>query len=263
MGKIPKESFDEARKRSHYLEIYERARFKDWGWLRSCRASLERIVTPCFPKNEPLMKLVGSSATGTMRCGEEDLDFAVAFQSPISNERFMKIIRETGLEITDVNQNRRYGYLKISGRHKGMGFVLVPMKHPNGRIQIYEQDAFYHPDFIHGRKSGDHPEKVILIKEFFEQIGVYREVKGISCELMALHFKTFDEMLRSFERNSSLRINFSPNDQAYSSGPLIVDYPFLGGRSFTDKVTIGIYKHIQESARKVIENFRVLRVKQK
>ena len=112
-------------------------------------------------------------------------------------------------------------------------------------------------------KSAIHARNVILMKEFFEQIGIYKGVKGISCEMMALHFQDFDAMLKHVAKNDSLRINFSPNNLVYSSVPLIIDYPFLGGRSFTEKVTREMYKHIQESARRVIEDFKFLQIKQK
>ena len=209
------------------------------------------------------MKLVGSSATRTMRRGEEDLDFAVAFQNPMSNEEFLSRIRETGLNITDVNQNQKYGYIKISGAHREMDFVLVPMRNPNGHTQTYEQDAFYHPDFINKYKQATHSRNVILMKEFFEQIGVYKEGKGIGGELMTLYFQEFDMMLDHMARNNSLRINFSPNNLIYSSDPLIIDYPFLGGRSFTEKVKREMYKHIQESAKMVLEDFENLKIKEK
>lgn len=249
-------------KLEHYLEVYENARFDDWNKFHLCIDSIERIVLTHFTENRPLMKIVGSSATGTMRRRGEDLDFAVAFQNPMSNEEFLRRIEKTELNITDINQNKKYGYVKISGRHGGMEFVLVPMRHPNGRIQTYEQDAFYHPDFINIHKLATHARNVILMKEFFEQIGVYKEVKGIGCEMMTLHFKDFDVMLDHFIRNDSLRVNFSPNNLIYSKDSLIIDYPFLGGRSFTEKVTIEMYKHIQESSRRVTEDYRFLRIEQ-
>ena len=248
---------------AHYLIIYENARFTEWDKFQLCHNDLERIVLAGFPENPPLIKLIGSSATGTMRREEKNLDFAVAFQNSISNEEFLKRVKKTTLHITNINQNQKYGYLKICGKHNGMNFVLVPMRHPNGRIQTYEQDAFYHPDFINMHKQAEHSRNVILMKEFFEQIGVYKEVKGISCEIMAIYFQDFDVMLRYFAENSSLRINFSTNNLVYSSDPLIIDYPFLGGRSFTERVTIEIYKHIQDSARKLLKDSKFLKIKQK
>ncbi len=245
----------------HYSRVYESARFTDWNSFYTCLNDLEEIVLDAFPDNVPLMKLIGSSSTRTMRKGEEDLDFAVAFQNPLSNEEFQNRIRETELNITEVNENKKYGYVRISGVHEGMNFVLVPMRNPNGHIQTYEQDAFYHPDFINKYKQSTHSRNVILMKEFFEQIGVYREVKGIGCELMTLYFRDFDEMLSSFTKKDSLRINLSPNNLMYSSSPLIIDYPNLGGRSFTENVTREIYEHIQESARNVLENFGNLKIK--
>lgn len=238
----------------HYLRVYENARFSDWNRYHLCLDSLEEAVLAYFPENRPLMKLVGSSATRTMRRGEEDLDFAVAFQNPISNEKFLNRIRETGLDITDVNQDPKYGYIKISGKHRGMDFVLVPMRNPNGSIQTYEQDAFYHPDFINNLKREYHSFNAILAKEFFSQLGTYKEVKGIGSELLILRYGNFDDMLRAFAENDSLRINFSQNNSHYSANPLIVDYPFLGERSFTEKVNSDIYSSIQDFARNILEN---------
>ncbi len=263
MGKQTQQELNNDPRLEHYSKVYENARFSDWNRFHLCLDSLEETVLACFPENRPLMKLVGSSATRTMRRREDDLDFAVAFQNPMSNEEFLSRIRETGLDITDVNQNQKYGYIKISGKHGGMDFVLVPMRDPNGHIQTYEQDAFYHPDFINMHKRATHSRNVILMKEFFEQIGVYKEVKGISCELMTLHFQDFDTMLNYVAGNDSLRINFSPNNLIYSLDPLIIDYPFLGGCSFTEKVTMEMYKHIQESAKMIIGDFENIKIRQK
>lgn len=247
----------------HYSRVYKSAKFTDWNRFHLCLNGLEETILDTFSDNTPLVKLVGSSATRTMRKGEEDLDFAVAFQNPMSNEEFLNRIRETELNITEINQNKKYGYVRISGDHNGMDFVLVPMRNPNGHIQTYEQDAFYHPDFINKHKQATHVRNVILMKEFFEQIGAYKEVKGIGCELMTLYFRDFDAMLNSIARRDSLRINFSPDNLIYSSAPLIIDYPFLGRRSFTEKVTRELYRHIQESARNVLEDFEILKVKEK
>jgi len=247
-------------KEDHYLEIYENAKFIEWDRFYLSANSLEEILLKRFPYNIPLMKLVGSSATKTMRRKKGDLDYAVAFQNPMSNEEFLRRVKNTKLDIFEVNKNKKYGYFKISGRHKGMEFVLVPMMHPNGRIETYEQDAFYHPDFINKRKSINHTKNVILMKEFFNQIRICKEVKGISCEMMSLYFQSFDGMLNYFINKGSLRINFSQNNLVYSTDPLIIDYPFLGGRSFTDKVTLEMYGHIQESARRVIEDPKFLRI---
>ncbi len=247
----------------HYTKVYEGAKFDDFNNFNINLVGLKDTVLACFPENVPSIKLVGSSATGTMRRGKEDLDLAVAFYEAIDHKEFLNRVTGAGLNIREVNRNLKYGYLKISGLHKGMAFVLVPMLHPNERIRTYEQDAFYHPDLINLSKSATHQMNVILMKEFFEQIGVYKEVKGISCELMALHFQFFDAMLGHFAKKDSLRINFSSNNSAYASEPLIIDYPFLGGRSFTEKVTKDLYGHIQESARRVIGDFKYLRVNQK
>lgn len=247
----------------HYSRVYESAKFTDWNRFHLCLNDLEETLLATFSDNTPLVKLVGSSATRTMRKGEEDLDFAVAFQSPMSNEEFLERIGETDLRITDVNQNKKYGYVRISGKHNEMDFVLVPMRNPNGNIQTYEQDAFYHPEFINKNKQSTHARNVILMKEFFEQIGAYKEVKGIGCELMTLYFRDFDLMLDAFAKRDALRINFSADNLIYSQAPLVIDYPYLGRRSFTEKVTQEIYGHIQESARKVLEDYEILKVKEK
>ena len=261
---MDKQTEETSRERlEHYSKVYESAKFTDWNSFHLCLNDLEETVLDAFSDNTPLMKLVGSSATRTMRKGEEDLDFAVAFQNPMSNEEFLSRLKETELDLTEINQNRKYGYTRISGRHEGMDFVLVPMRNPNGHIQTYEQDAFYHPDFINKHKQATHARNVILMKEFFEQIGAYKEVKGIGCELMTLYFRDFDMMLDSITKTDSLRINFSPDNLIYSSAPLVIDYPYLGKRSFTEKVTREIYRYIQEYARGVLEDFETLKIKEK
>ncbi len=204
------------------------------------------------------MKLVGSSSTGTMRKGHEDLDYAVAFQNRLDNNEFLDKIKDINLNITKIKQNKHYGYIKISGEFSGMKFVLVPMIHPNGKIETYEHDAFYHSELINKLKREDHPFNSILAKEFFSQLGVYKEVKGISIELLILKYRDFDEMLKAFVENDSLRVNFSQNNLRYSTSPLVVDYPYFGGRSFTEKVNRETYSRIQESAIKVLNDPKYL-----
>ncbi len=244
---------DQERK-DRYNEIYENARFMNWGDFLNSSSYLERLIKECFNHNVPVMKLVGSSSTGTMRKGHEDLDYAVAFQDTFSNDEFLKKIECLDLNITKVKQNKKYGYLKVSGEYQHKHFVLVPMRHPNGKIETYEQDAFYHSDFINDLKKEDHSFNSILAKEFFSQLEVYKEVKGIGSELLILKYGSFDNMLDAFARNDSLRVNFSKNNACYSTNPLTIDYPFLGGRSFTEKVSPDIYSSIQNLANRILEN---------
>ena len=234
---------------AYYNELFEELRFTDWETLGRTKDCLEGIVSNEFVGNDPLMKLIGSSATGTMRKGHEDLDYAVAFQTKIENEDFIKKIHRTGLDLTEINQNKAHGYVRVCGKFQGYNFVLVPMVNPNGQVQAYEQDAFYQSDFINLNKIDNHAYTVILLKEFFEQIGVYKQVKGISCEMMSLYFRDFDSCINHLANDDSLRINFSQNADIYTNNPLVIDYPFLGRRSFTDKITPSIYGHIQDSAR--------------
>ncbi len=128
------------------------------------------------------------------------------------------------------------------------------MRQPNGKIETYEQDALYHSDFINNSKKEDHSFNSILAKEFFSQLKVYKEVKGIGSELLILKYGSFDDMLDAFARNDSLRVNFSKNNICYSVNSLTIDYPFLGGRSFTEKVSPEIYSNIQNFANKILEN---------
>lgn len=238
----------------HYLKIYEKARFTDWENFSALANNLERIVKGRFDIDIPIMKLIGSSVTKTMRKGHEDLDYAVAFKNPPNNKDFLKKIENLGLNITKIKQNKNYGYLKVSGKYGGRDFVLVPMTHPNGKVKTYEQDAFYHSDFINQRKDSEHSFNTILAKEFFSQIGVYKEIKGIGSELLILFYKNFENMINAFADHNSIRINYSKNDAVYSKSLLVVDYPFLGGRSFTKGVTNEIYELIKYSSREIIES---------
>lgn len=241
-------------RKNKYREIYEKARFENWDDFFNSARHLEDLIKEHFKHNPPVMKLVGSSSTGTMRKCHRDLDYAVAFRNTFSNDEFLDKIKSSDLNITKVKQNRKYGYFKVSGEYEDKHFVFVPMMHPNGKIETYEQDAFYHSDFINNLKRNDHLFNSILAKEFFSQLNVYKEVKGIGSELLILKYRNFDDMLDAFAENDLLRVNFSQNDSRYSTNPLIIDYPFLGGRSFTEKVTKEIYSEIQHFANKILDD---------
>ncbi len=108
---------DEKRK-NRYNEIYENARFKNWDDFLNSAGHLEKLIKEQFKHNTPVMKLVGSSSTGTMRKSHEDLDYAVAFRNTFSNDEFLEKIDCSYLNITKIKQNKKYGYLKVSGNTK-------------------------------------------------------------------------------------------------------------------------------------------------
>jgi tRNA nucleotidyltransferase (CCA-adding enzyme) len=241
-----------------YNRVYENVAFQDWKRFGIDSRNLAKKVIGVFPENEPFMKLIGSSATHTMRKNHKDMDYAVAFEEFIQNSEFLKRISEAGLKITKIKENKDHKYLKVSGTHNGTDFVLVPLVNPRGNIEDYAQDAFYHPDLINSMKSKSHRFNVILAKEFFSQLGIYKQVKGLGCELLILKYVDFDSMLEEFRDNKSVRVNFSENLENYSSSPLIIDYPFLGGREINGKITSEMYQSIRNLSKSILDDPRKL-----
>ena len=233
-----------------YDQIYQSKVFVDWSGFDKRRCDFEGLIKPLF-NGEINMKLIGSAATKTMRRGAEDMDYFVSFENSFNQEDFVTKIRKSGVEITDINAHKKYGYLRLSGRYQCSDFVLVPVVDPHGEISTYEQDAFYHSDFINSRKAPDHTYNAVLSKEFFQKAGVYKRVKGIGVELLTLHYGNFDTLLEAFASSESIRVNFSENDADYSHGKLIIDYPFLGGRSFTEKVSDSDFERIKQYSKEV------------
>ena len=245
----------------HFESVYQSARYKEWDRYYETTSELEKILINQFRDFRITPKLIGSSATGTMRKFKPDADYAVAFDTPISNLEFERRILASPLDIYDVNENRKHNYMKISGLYEGINFVLVPLENPMGNIKTYPQEAFYHPEFINERKKSNHSKTVILMKEFFEQLGVYSEVKGIGCELMSLYFGGFHETISSLVGCDYLRINMSGSADSSSYDNLVIDYPILGKRSLTNGVTSEMYSRIKDFARSVLEKPELIEVR--
>lgn len=243
-----------------YLEIVEGARFTNYSGLRLRCAELEERIRGVF-SDMPLLetKRIGSSMTGTMRTNSRDLDYFIGFAFNPSIGEIKARLENSGLNILRISHDERYGYSRFSGIWKDYEFVLVPIKKPKGEISTYPEDAYHHPDFINERKETDHTENVILAKEFFSRIGIYKQIKGISCELMILELKSFDELLRHILENEFIRVNFSPFNESYSESRIVIDYPYLGRRSLTEYISPDGYKAIQEFANGVLDNPNKLR----
>jgi len=240
-----------------YDTLFRENSYEKWSEFDKRCSEFEAKVSTLFEEDVEL-KLVGSASTRSMLVEREDMDYFVAFDREYNKDEFVARVSESNLEITGRSFHRKFGYLRLTGNYKDTEFVLVPVINPRGNIETYEQDAFYHPDFINNLKGENHTYETILSKLFFKKTGVYKRVKGIGTELLQLHHGSFEEMLNAFCKNDSMRINFSPINTSYSSAKLIVDYPFLGGRSFTEKVTSEDYGAIKELAEKVLKNHRNL-----
>lgn len=231
--------------------IFENKKFKNWNDFNEKRTELERIIKNQFPEHDIDLKLIGSAATGTMRAGEGDFDYFIGFEQQVDKEYFKERIEESGVTIDNINDEKKHNYSKLTGQFEGYEFVMVPTTKPGGTPTNYTHDAYHHPEFINYRKDDNHAKNVILSKEFFEKTGVYKKVKGIGCELLTLYYKDFDEMLRAITENENLRINYSGKDSTLE-GPLIIDYPIIGCRSLTSKVTEDDWKIIRGECEKAL-----------
>lgn len=239
-----------------YQQVLEKVRFIDYLKCAEVDNVLRSKVDKIFGDFSAFegLKMVGSAATGTMRVGAKDLDYAVIFAEEMSCLDFRERIVKSELDILKSNEEAKYNYIKVSGKIDDFDFVLVPVKDPRGRVENYVQDAFYHPDLIGRLRAPNHSDNVLLLKEFFIKLGLFKKVKGIGCELMTLKYVLFDSVLEALVKNTSLRINFSNNHSIYSDSPLIVDYPFLGGRSLNNPLSAEEYYKIQNFAYSVLES---------
>ena len=230
--------------------------FKEYQKLTKQKLRLETIVRNLFKESDSLegFKLVGSASTGTMRKDTPDLDYVVLFKHKLFYKDFATKLVNSILSPNKINYEDKYDYVKVSGHFEGFKYVFVPSTNPNGIIKDYVDDAFYHPDFINKHKNKDHIANVLLAKEFFKKASSEKLVNGISCELMILKFKSFDNLLKNIVSNNSLRINFSDHLDNYSDSAIIVDYPFLGKRSLTKYILPTEYTLFQEYDLKVLKN---------
>jgi len=240
-----------------YAKIIRETKFDDYSSFNPAKVKFESKIRDVFSKNEEFegARLIGSAATGTMRKNSGDLDYFVVFNTTVNNPKFKEIVLSSDLEIDHISEETiRYGYIRISGKFDGFKFVLVPVKNPANTITDYAQDAFYHADFINKRKKSDHTDNVLLLKAFFDKLGLYKTIQGISCELMALKYNTFDEVLCQLATKDKIRVNFSSKNENYSDNSIVIDYPFLGGRSLVKPLTLEDYLKIQKFAKDVLED---------
>ncbi len=256
---VLKQSFNDFKRLDYYYDLYKNVAFVKWNDFFKSVYGLESILKYMFKESNHIIKLIGSSSTGTLRKGHEDIDLAVAFYQPFDMEYFVEKIISSNLNVFKVKKDKEYGYIKISGFFENKEFVLVPMEHPFGRVNSYEQDAFYHPDFINSMREREHSFNVLLAKTFFSQIGLYKKIKGISTELLILKYKNFDNLLKNFVDHDFMRVNFSNSDLEYSSSLLVVDYPFLGGRSFVEGIDRNLYDSIRSAADNILYDYKFLK----
>ena len=241
----------------YFNDFCKKRELVDWSDIYDNFERLENIVKNSFQNafGNIFLKLIGSTATRTSIKGKEDLDCFVTFsERKPDNNLFLDFLYKSELNIIEYSEHRKYNYLRVIGDINSIKFVLVPIVNPNNIISTYEQEIFYHPEFVEKNKKFGHKPNVILTKEFFSQIGCYKEIKGISCELLIMHFGSFNNMLEYFVNSDKIRVNFSSEDFIYPDDKLIVDYPILGKRSLTTRINDDIFKKIKENSQMILNN---------
>lgn len=239
-----------------YEQVVRSHKFRDYPKRARAIQEMTRELTRVFPEAIGL-KLIGSTATGTATRDSRDLDYVVIFNEGEVPRDFVKRARNSNLHLKKVTEDVN-GYVKSSGELGDFEFVIVPTRHPRGRIENYVDDAFYHPDLIASRARQDHRFNSILAKTFFKKTGAYKQVQGIGCELMTLHFRNFEGMLEELASGRHIRVNFSGVKEEYSANPIIVDYPFLGRRSLVKPLSIEEFVKIGETAEEVLRRPEIL-----
>jgi len=235
-----------------YRKVTEALRFDEYESLERQAVKFEKILAGAFRDYGYVQhKRIGSSVTGTMCRGAEDIDYFVVLACLPSVETTTHLLECAGFAISRVTLDV-HGYSRHSGTWTGYKFVVVPTVPPGPSPKTYVEDAFWHPEFIASRRRPDHVDQVLLTKHFFKGSGFYKKIKGISCELLVLEFGSFDEILQAIIRSDRIRVNFSPYREEHTDSKIVVDYPFVGRRSLSERIDASEYENIRHLAERTL-----------
>jgi tRNA nucleotidyltransferase (CCA-adding enzyme) len=155
---------------------------------------------------EALPELEGSVAHGTWIAGERDIDIFILFPLSYPLDELKRVGLELGKKASKGKWRERYAeHPFIEAEIDGYRIDMVPCY----RISTYSEKVTsvdrtpLHTKYLLARIGEGMKDEIILLKAFMRGIGVYGaelRINGFSgylCELLTLHYGSFENVLRS------------------------------------------------------------------
>jgi len=153
------------------------------------------------------VRIEGSVAKDTWLSGEPEIDIFMQVPASMPREVFgticLKIAKEATKGFMQVERFAEHPYLEAYVNSIRINIVPCYQVEKGEWISATDRTPF-HTDYVNPLLNGSLRGEVRLLKKFMEGIGTYgAEIKvggfsGYLCELLALHFKSFLEVLKSF-----------------------------------------------------------------
>ncbi len=186
---------------------------------------------------EPLH--VGSSARGTWRRGERDIDLFLLFLPGTPREALEKQGLALARKVCPKGQVKYAEHPYLRGEWGEFGVDLVPaykLASAAERKTAVDRTPFHH-DYVRSRMGGKEGE-VLLLKQLLAGAGVYgaeaktRGFSGYLCELLVLHFGTFDKCAEAVAQwRPQIRIDPEGKGTFRGPDPLVFIDPVDPGRN--------------------------------
>lgn len=206
---------------------------------------------------EPLH--VGSSARGTWRRGERDIDLFLLFPPETPREELEKHGLALARKVCPMGQVKYAEHPYLRGVWGEFGVDLVPaykLANAAERKTAVDRTPFHH-DYVRSRMAGKGDE-VLLLKQLLAGAGVYgAEAKtqgfsGYLCELLVLHFGSFEKTVEAMAKwRPPVRIDPEGKGTFRGPDPLVFIDPVDPGRNVAAALS-------RESLARAVERARVL-----
>ncbi len=240
-----------------YKEILERVAptKEERAKIEALARKLElRVASACEKYGiKASVRLEGSIAKDTWLSEEPDIDVFMRLPANIPRQALgeisLKIARKATQGSKQIERFAEHPYLEAFV--DGIRVNIVPCYDVNRGEWLSATDRTpFHTDYVKRSLNKTLRKEVLLLKKFLKGIGVYgAEIKtggfsGYLCELLVLHYKSFNETLQAFKQCTQRKVidieNFYANRsrelQLLFAEPLVVIDPVDKGRNVASAV---------------------------
>ncbi len=206
------------------------------------RAALESVVSALTDRAEAAIadlpveadvRLVGSTARGTWRAGDRDVDLFVRFPPSLSREELERYGLAVGHEVLPDGREEYAEHPYVKGEFDGFGVDCVPCYAVESATDIRSavDRTPFHTDYLEGRVEPV-ADDVRVTKAFLDGVAAYgsdlrtRGFSGFLTELLVLEYGGFRPLLEA-AADWQPPVRLDPEDHAAASfeDPLVVVDP--------------------------------------
>lgn len=185
--------------------------------MEKIAASMEQKVSLICEQNriEAIIRVEGSVAKNTWLSGDPDIDIFIRLPTTVPREDLdkigLKIAREATEGLKQIERFAEHPYLEAFIDGIRLNIVPCYSASPENWLSATDRTPF-HTDYINKHMNLKMQNEVRLLKKFMKGINVYgAEIKvggfsGYLCELLTLHYGSFNSTLQAFAQHVSKRV---------------------------------------------------------